>query len=132
MLKKNIAKMQGLSLIELMIAMVVGIFLIGGLSSIYLNSKGTDKMRSQISEMEENARTALMSMRHIISHAGYPSEYSLLIEKPVYTTAHMMERKIGHRQTTCPDSEENGKIPKTQTCQKYLYGKDTCQNNAHP
>ena len=80
----KITKMRGLSLIELMIAMIVGVFLMGGLSSLYLNSKASDKMRSQISEMEENARTALITMRQIISHAGYPSEYSLPIDKPFY------------------------------------------------
>jgi Tfp pilus assembly protein PilW len=80
----KIKKVLGFSLIELMIAMLVGIFLLGGLSILYLNSKSSDKMRSQISEMEENARTALITMRQIISHAGYPSEYSLPIDKPFY------------------------------------------------
>ena len=84
MRQKNISKMLGLSLIELMVAMIVGIFLIGGLTSVYISSKSSDKMRSQISEMEENARTALITMRQIISHAGYPSEYALPIDKPFY------------------------------------------------
>jgi len=82
--QKNILKMQGLSIIELMVAMVIGIFLVGGLGSVYMNSMGADRMRSQISEMEENARTALITMRQIISHAGYPSEYTLPIDKPFY------------------------------------------------
>ena len=77
--------MHGLSLIELMVAMIVGVFLIGGLSTVYLNSKSSDKMRSQISEMEENARVALMALRQIISHAGYPTALSLAIDKPFYT-----------------------------------------------
>jgi len=76
--------MQGLSLIELMVSMVVGIFLVGGLSSVYMNSKGSDKMRAQISEMEENARIALVTMRQIISHAGYPTEKALDIDRPFY------------------------------------------------
>ena len=83
----KITKMRGFSLIEMMIAMVIGIFLIGGLSSLYINSKSSDKMRSQVSEMEENARTALIAMRQIISHAGYPSEYSLPLDKPFYAEA---------------------------------------------
>lgn len=88
MFQKNISKMKGLSLIELMVAMTVGVFLIGGLSSVYINSKTSDKMRSQISEMEENARVALLSLRQIISHAGYSPEPPLLsIDKPFYTEA---------------------------------------------
>ncbi len=70
-----------------MVAMIVGIFLIGGLSSVYMNSTLSDKMRSQISEMEENARIALLSMRQIISHAGYPSEYPVTIDRPFYVDA---------------------------------------------
>lgn len=79
--------MQGMSLIELMVSMVVGLFLLGGLGSIYMHSKGADKMRSQISEMEENARVALVTMRQIISHAGYATEKSLSIDKPFYVDA---------------------------------------------
>jgi len=85
--QQNIKKMQGLSFIELMVAMVIGIFLIGGLGSVYMNSMGADKMRAQVSEMEENARTALITLRQIISHAGYPSEYTLPIDRPFYAEA---------------------------------------------
>ena len=84
MRQKNITKMHGLSIIELMVSMLVGIFLVGGLSTVYINSKVSDKMRSQVSEMEENARTALITMRQVISHAGYPSEYALPVDKPFY------------------------------------------------
>ena len=79
--------MRGLSIIELMVSMLLGIFLLGSLTSLYISSKSSDKMRSQVSEMEENARTALIAMRQIISHAGYPSEYSLPIDKPFYAEA---------------------------------------------
>lgn len=76
--------MDGVSLVELMVAMIVGVFMLAGLSSVYINSKTTDKTRAQISEMEENARTALMTMRQIISHAGYSGGYVPEIEKPFY------------------------------------------------
>jgi len=79
--------MHGLSLIELMVAMVIGVLLVGSLGSIYMSSMSTDRMRSQISEMEENARTALLIMRQIISHAGYPSEHMQPIDKPFYAEA---------------------------------------------
>jgi len=83
----RIKKMQGLSLIELMVSMVISLFLIGGLASVYISTRASDKMRVEISEMEENARTALLAIRNIVSHAGYPSIYNHTIDEPFYAGA---------------------------------------------
>jgi len=80
----GIPKITGLSLIELMVSMVVALFLMGGVANIYFSTKSGDKIRSEISEMEENARTALVLMRSIISHAGYQSINDLELDKPFY------------------------------------------------
>ena len=108
--------MQGMSLIELMIAMVVGVFLVGGLSSLYISSQMTDKMRSQVSEMEENARTALITMRQIISHAGYPSEYNLTIDEPFYTEQRLIPNPVcrGNKKKNRIIKEKNIRDEKTE------------------
>jgi len=62
---------KGLTLIELMVAMVIGLFLLLGISSVYLSNLKSDKARSQYSLLEDNARLALDSMSRIIEHAGY-------------------------------------------------------------
>ena len=80
----NKYKQDGLSLIELLVSMVIGLFLIGGLLNVYLSTKKTDGVRSEVSLMEENARIALSEIRHVISHAGYPSIRNLDIEIPFY------------------------------------------------
>jgi len=81
----NISKHSGLSLIELLVSMVIGLFLIGGLANVYLSTKGSDSIRSEVSAMEENARIALSSIRQIIGHAGYPSMRKLQIDEPFYS-----------------------------------------------
>lgn len=83
----NIPKHLGLSLIELLVSMVIGLFLIGGLVNVYISTKGSDKLRSEVTSMEESARIALSSIRHIISHAGYPSMRNLHLDAPFYAEA---------------------------------------------
>jgi len=77
-LKKN----QGLSLIEMMISMVLGLFLVLGLTTMYLSSKKTDKVRDAVSNIEENARLALNVLRASIEHAGYKSIDNIYIDNP--------------------------------------------------
>jgi len=50
---------KGLTLIELMIAMLLGIFLIGGVIQIFLSSKQTYRMQENLSRIQENGRFAM-------------------------------------------------------------------------
>ncbi|RVU84038.1 hypothetical protein EOL70_14640 [Leucothrix sargassi] len=85
--QNNKLKMSGLSLIELLVSMVIGLFLIGGLVNVYISTKGTDSVRNEVSLMEENARIALAAIRQIVSHAGYPSVRNLHLDSPFYADA---------------------------------------------
>ena len=76
---------KGLTLIEMMIAITLGLIIILGLSSIYLSSKKSAGTRDAVSNMEANARIALSSLRQIIQHAGYPSIYNIPLEKPFHS-----------------------------------------------
>ena len=87
----GIPKIDGLSLIELMVTMVVAMFLMGGVINVYISTKSNDKVRNEISEMEDNGRTALMLMRGIISHAGYQSINDLPLDEPFYAEADDMD-----------------------------------------
>ena len=79
-------KAQGVSLVELMVSMTLGLILIGGLMSLYLGSRDADKTRTELSDIEANARVALNSLRQVIEHAGYRSvENVALFEKPFYS-----------------------------------------------
>jgi type IV pilus assembly protein PilW len=78
-------KQSGFSLIELLIASILGLFIIGGVITSFVGTKDSDRMRSAVSEMDSNARTALEIMRQNIAHAGYPSINNILIDKPFYS-----------------------------------------------
>lgn len=61
---------KGLTLIEIMIAMLLGIFLIGGVVQIFLGSKQTYRMQENLSAIQENGRFAMDFMARDIRMAG--------------------------------------------------------------
>lgn len=61
---------QGLTLIELLIAMVIGVFLIGGLSQVFMSVKRSNTLLIAETELQENARFAISVMTNIIQKAG--------------------------------------------------------------
>lgn len=99
----NLKKSYGISLIEMMISMVLGLFLLGGLTSVYLGNKDTDKMRQEISRMEANARMSLASLSQGIAHAGYRSIHIIPFEMAFLTTS---DGKPEDQNTTCKDNND--------------------------
>lgn len=69
----NTAKRQqaGLSLIEIMVALVIGSLLLLGATSLLINNKRIYQTQDQLGRMQENARFAVQRMFHDISMAGY-------------------------------------------------------------
>ena len=59
-----------MSLVSLMVATAIGIFLIGAVIKIYLDSKNSFNTRTVVAEVSENLRFALDDMRRIIVMAG--------------------------------------------------------------
>ncbi|MCG8052258.1 MAG: PilW family protein [Candidatus Thiodiazotropha endolucinida] len=66
----RIKKQSGVSLISLMIASVIGIFVIGGAGKVYVDSKNTFNARSAVAAATENYRFAFQDMRRVIVMAG--------------------------------------------------------------
>ena len=62
---------RGLTLVELMIALVLGLFLIGGLLQIFISSKQTYRMQEALSRLQENGRFAIDFMTRDIRLAGF-------------------------------------------------------------
>ncbi|MEE9351257.1 MAG: PilW family protein [Thiotrichaceae bacterium] len=79
-------RQKGLTLIELMISMTLGLFLIGGMMSMYLGSTSSDKTRTELSDIEANARLAIVALRDSIQHAGYGGTSISSLDKPFHTT----------------------------------------------
>ncbi|QBL10201.1 prepilin-type N-terminal cleavage/methylation domain-containing protein [Rheinheimera sp. D18] len=64
-------KQQGLTLVELMIAMVLGLVLIGGVTGVFIANQTTYRVNEALSSMQENARIAFQLMAHDIRSAGF-------------------------------------------------------------
>jgi len=75
-------KQQGLSLIELMIAMALGLILMLGVVQIFISSKQTYSVVTSQSQAQENARVVKHFLGRGLRHAGYWDDSTLPIELP--------------------------------------------------
>ncbi|MES9825164.1 MAG: PilW family protein [Candidatus Thiodiazotropha endolucinida] len=69
-MSKALHRQAGFSIISLMIASAIGIFLIGGAGKIYLDSKNAFNARSAIATASEGARFAVQDFRRYLVMAG--------------------------------------------------------------
>ncbi len=65
------ARRKGFSLIELMVAMTIGLFLLAGLFSIYLTASQSSRFQSAMAQMQNNARYAFELMATDIRMLGF-------------------------------------------------------------
>ncbi len=68
---KTRSKQQGFSVVELMVALLLGLFLVSGVTGMYLSSKQTYRMTDNLSRLQENLRFSLEFMSRDIRMAGY-------------------------------------------------------------
>ncbi len=69
---KQIApRRAGFSLVELMVALVISLVLIGGVLKIYLGSKQAYRVQDNQARLQENGRMALYFLTHDLRMAGY-------------------------------------------------------------
>jgi type IV pilus assembly protein PilW len=50
---------RGFSLVELMVSMAIGLFLVGGALTIYVQGRATHEVNAKVAELQDNARLAL-------------------------------------------------------------------------
>lgn len=65
---------RGVTMVELLVAMVIGIFLIGGAASIFIATKRSYTEVERSGRMIENARFALQTLEMDLRHAGFYGE----------------------------------------------------------
>ncbi len=61
---------RGISLVELMVSLVLGVILIGGALSVYINGRATYTLNENIARMQENANFALKYIEQDVRSAG--------------------------------------------------------------
>ena len=69
-------KQQGMTLIEILIALVLGLFLIAGIFQIFLSSKQSYRMQENLSRMQESGRFAMEFISRDVRMADYRVCYS--------------------------------------------------------
>ncbi|HMV11872.1 MAG TPA: PilW family protein [Nitrosomonas sp.] len=70
-MKKVINQQYGFTLIELMVAMTIGLLLLGGVITILSSSHQTYRVNDALSRLQENARYAFQLLSRDIRMAGY-------------------------------------------------------------
>ncbi|NOQ79555.1 MAG: hypothetical protein GQ546_09165 [Gammaproteobacteria bacterium] len=64
-------KNKGFSLVSLMVASAIGIFLVSGVMKIYLDSKNSFNFRTSVASAHENARFAIQDLQRTLTMAGW-------------------------------------------------------------
>lgn len=65
---------QGLSIVELMVALVLSLVVMAVTTSIYVSNKQTYRFLDQYSLLQENGRFAIFFLREHVLQAGFPRE----------------------------------------------------------
>lgn len=79
---------RGFSLVELMIAMTIGLFIIAGVGQIFLSSRAAHNTQERLSNLQENGRFALVFLQRSLRQAGFPRSAAVnpFISTPSDTT----------------------------------------------
>lgn len=61
----------GFSLTELMIAMLLGIFVVGAVIGVYISNNNTNQMNQQIANLQQASQVSFQLVSQDVQHAGY-------------------------------------------------------------
>ena len=84
-------RQAGIGLIELMVAVVVGLFILLGLSSVFVNVKQAFTAQERLAALQDNERLALTVLTSTIQQAGYfpdPLTDTVVTALPAVTAAY--------------------------------------------
>ncbi len=79
----TLIKKQGFSIVELMIALLIGLILLTGLVTVFNTSSKMSRTQNGLARIQENGRYVLSLMRDQVSQAGYSSCFAEKEESPV-------------------------------------------------
>jgi len=66
------ARQRGFSLVEMMVALIIGLFVLAGVGSVYITGKRSYNARDGLSLLQENGRIAIRMIEQTVQRAGYP------------------------------------------------------------
>ena len=76
-------RQTGMTLVEIMIALLIGVFLLAGVLQIFINARQTYRMEENLSRLQENGRFAMAFISKDLRMAGYMGCASLSSLTPV-------------------------------------------------
>jgi type IV pilus assembly protein PilW len=100
------ARRRGFTLIELMIAVTVALFLLGGALTIVQSTRGTFGTQNLLAQLQDNERLTLTFMTEVIESAGYfpdPTNNTTTTALPVATNFVAGQAVFGNRVAGVPD-----------------------------
>lgn len=62
---------RGFSLTELMVALLLGTFLVAGVIGVYLSNASTNRVNQQISQLQQASQVSFQLLSQDVQHAGY-------------------------------------------------------------
>lgn len=89
MKRPHFIKQAGLGLIELLIAITVGLVIVGGMLSVLVSTRATSLAQTGMAQLQDDQRLALTMLTNTIQGAGYfpnPLTSTLAAELPANTT----------------------------------------------
>ena len=81
-LKRSVNNEAGFTLVELMIAMVLSLMIMGGTLALFAGTKSTFLLQRAVSQVQSDGNAVLTLLEHQVRLAGYPQD-SLLLESGV-------------------------------------------------
>jgi len=92
-------KVRGFSLVELMIAMTLGLFLMAGMIAVFAGNKRSSELNTAMANIQENARFALDAMSRRARMAGYqgclpPTAMTLQSQTTATPTTNLLETAV--------------------------------------
>jgi type IV pilus assembly protein PilW len=73
-------RQRGMSLVEMMVAMTIGLVITVVIANLFLGSKQTHRTQDDLSRMQENTRFAFGVIGRIVRQAGYRAEWNRKFE----------------------------------------------------
>jgi type IV pilus assembly protein PilW len=64
-------RQRGLTLVEMMVAMTIGLFLLGGVMTIVAGTRATLATQTQLAQLQDNERLAMALVTDVVESAGY-------------------------------------------------------------
>jgi type IV pilus assembly protein PilW len=69
--RRTAQRQRGFTMIELMVALLIGLFLMGGLMTLLQNNRKAFSSQSQLGQLQDTERLAMTMMAAVIQQSGY-------------------------------------------------------------